>query len=151
MDERRLKASDMARAFHVAEQTIHHWRSSGIPARRQAQVAEWIAERERGEFGDSIDSLRPRAFVLEGTREEFDAWQRAALSEGKIFDEWVHDGLIRLARERGYAAVPNSVSSLALVTEEGSGFHSSLLAKSERTKPREASTRKRSNKRSSGS
>ncbi len=87
-----------------------------------------MAEREREEFGGSIDWHRPRAFVLEGSREEFEAWQRAALSEGKIFDEWIRDGLNRLARERGYATDPASLQALPLVAEKQTGYRATRSA-----------------------
>ncbi len=107
MDERRLKASGVCEALHVSEQTIHQWRSFGVPPRRiphvERYMAEWIdpasvvppiTDEAISAFVEAKQNL-----VLHPTEEEFDAWNRAALAERKTLKAWAHDGLGELATQ----------------------------------------------------
>ena len=89
MDERRLKASDVCEALHVSEQTIHQWRSFGVPPRRIPHVdrymLEWVdpANVQPGITDEALAAFveSKQNLVLHPTEDEFDAWNRAALAE----------------------------------------------------------------------
>jgi SOS-response transcriptional repressor LexA len=89
MDSRRLKASDICDALHVSEQTIHQWRSMGVPPRRKPHVmrfmAEWLEANEKPTDGE--DGLQ--TLVLTPTIDEFEQWNEAALEEGLTIKKWV--------------------------------------------------------------
>ena len=112
MDQNRLRAEDVAGALQVSEQTIHNWRSSGVPARRQPHVQAfmdaWVDPRERdrdaatGQIHTPTQvpaELRLDAFVMRPAVEEFDDWNRAANASGLTVREWITDTLERAARE----------------------------------------------------
>lgn len=44
MDDRRLKAANVCKPMQVSEQTIHQWRSYGVPARRAPHVKRFMSE-----------------------------------------------------------------------------------------------------------
>jgi hypothetical protein len=100
MDDQKLAASDLCQDLNVSEQTIHNWRSAGVPARRQDQVrklmAAWHLKREKP-FGNSI--------TVHITDQQFDIWNRAAMAEHKTIREWAVDGLDALAAEH-YHEIP---------------------------------------------
>lgn len=114
MDERRMRASDVADALFVTEQAVRNWRSAGVPARRQAQLADWMASQDAVDQGDPIDILRSRPLVVEPTPEEWHAWEDAAFAARKKLTDWARDGLNELAKARGYDTPLNPVSSLRL-------------------------------------
>ena len=106
MDERRLKASDVCEALHVSEQTIHQWRSFGVPPRRIPHVdrymLEWVDPANVQPPGITDEALAAfveskQNLVLHPTEDEFDAWNRAALAERKTLKDWAHDGLAEIA------------------------------------------------------
>lgn len=112
MDQNRLRAEDVAAALQVSEQTIHNWRSSGVPARRvphvQAFMESWVDPRERdrdaatGQLHTPTrvpEELRLDAFIMRPGEEEFDDWNRAANAAGLTVREWITDTLERAARE----------------------------------------------------
>ncbi|MEK7951644.1 S24 family peptidase [Luteolibacter soli] len=120
MDQNRLRAEDVAGPLQVSEQTIHNWRSSGIPARRlphvQAFMTAWIdprdreTDREPGRDRDATTGhfhtptqvpaeLRIDAFIMRPAEDEFDDWNRAANASGLTVREWITDTLDRAARE----------------------------------------------------
>lgn len=110
-DERRLKAPEISKIFRISQQTVLHWRSQGIPARRQAEVVEWMAARQREEFGEPLSNLPHRTLVVDATAEEWHAWEQAALASGQTLTDWAHNGLLRLASEKGFGDIPVTVSS----------------------------------------
>jgi len=114
MDSHRMKASEVADAVYVTEQAVRNWRSAGVPQRRQAQLADWMASVDAAKKGEPIDYLRVRPLVVEPTPAEFDAWQDAALAARKRLTEWARDGLNQMAHQRGYGEAPNPVGSAAL-------------------------------------
>jgi hypothetical protein len=112
MDQHRLRAEDVAGALQVSEQTIHNWRSSGVPARRvphvQAFMDAWVDPRERdrdaatGQIHTPTQvpaELRLDAFIMRPAEDEFDDWNRAANASGLTVREWITDTLERAARE----------------------------------------------------
>lgn len=114
MDQNRLRAEDVAAPLQVSEQTIHNWRSSGIPARRlphvQSFMESWVdprgLERDRDAATGQIHTptqvpaeLRIDAFIMRPALEEFDDWNRAANASGLTVREWITDTLERAARE----------------------------------------------------
>ena len=112
MDQNRLRAEDVAAALQVSEQTIHNWRSAGVPARRlphvQSFMESWIDPRERdrdaatGQLHTPTQvpaELRLDAFIMRPGEEEFDDWNRAANAANLTVREWITDTLERAARE----------------------------------------------------
>ncbi|RYD38433.1 MAG: S24 family peptidase [Verrucomicrobiaceae bacterium] len=116
MDQNRLRAEDVAAPLQVSEQTIHNWRSSGVPARRlphvQSFMESWVdprgleRERDRDATTGQIHTptqvpaeLRLDAFVMRPGLDEFDDWNRAANASGLTVREWITDTLERAARE----------------------------------------------------
>lgn len=97
MDARGLKSDDVASKFDVSPQTISHWRSQGVPERRQSLVryimSTWTQAPEAAGSG-----VRQQ-IVVRPTPEQFDRWNDAALAEGKRISDWALEGLDRLAAE----------------------------------------------------
>lgn len=94
MDDEKLTAADVAHHLSVSEQTIHNWRSAGIPPRRQPHVRAFMAKhhtRREKPFGNSI--------TVHITDTQFDSWNRAAMREQKTILEWAVQGLDELAAE----------------------------------------------------
>lgn len=118
MDRRRMKAADVAEALFVTEQAVRNWRSAGVPARRQPQLADWMASIDAAEDGDPIDYLRTRPLVVDASLEEWAAWEDAAFASRKKLTDWARDGLNEMAEQRGYGDPPNPLGSVALVREE---------------------------------
>lgn len=118
-DERRLKAPDLAKIFRISQQTVLHWRSQGIPARRQAEVVEWMAAREREEFGEPAADLPHRTLVVSPVSAgEWHAWEQAALASGQTLTDWARNGLAQLAEERGFGARPDPIGFTDPVSED---------------------------------
>lgn len=92
MDAQKLKVSAVAQRFGISEQTAFNWRSNGVPKSRQDFVSRIIAEWASG------SAIGPRLSV-QATDEQFRAWNRAALDEGKIIEDWARDGLDAMAKE----------------------------------------------------
>lgn len=123
-DERRLKAPEIAKIFRISQQTVLHWRSQGIPARRQAEVLEWMAAREREEFGAPLAELPHRTLVVSPvSAEEWHAWEQAALASGQTLTDWARNGLRDLAEERGFGAPRGPSGSVARGAEDPVAYH----------------------------
>lgn len=106
MDERRLKAEDVAGHFHASIQTIHNWRSSGVPERRVPHVekfmAEWIDPVSQKAADPNADALRLGQLVIRVTGEQFNRWNHAAnAAPGGPFlmEDWATRALEEAARE----------------------------------------------------
>lgn len=82
MDERRLKAEDVAGLFHASIQTIHNWRSSGVPDRRRPHVeqfmAEWVDPVSQRAGDPNADAQRLGQLLIRVTGEQFNRWNHAA-------------------------------------------------------------------------
>jgi hypothetical protein len=91
MDENRLSATDLAGPLGVSVQTIHNWRSAGVPTRRQPYVRDTMARWH-------IISGRPmNSIVVAAGEQQFEKWSEAALATGKTLVKWATDGLDELA------------------------------------------------------
>lgn len=106
MDERRLKAEDVAGHFHASIQTIHNWRSSGVPERRVPHVekfmAEWIDPVSKKAADPNTDALRLGQLVIRVTGEQFNRWNVAANSAPGgplLMEEWATRALEEAARD----------------------------------------------------
>jgi len=97
MDAHRLRAEDVAKALHLSEQTVRNWRSVGIPPRKRSAVEEFM-QNYQSRLDARLAELRIQTIVIETTREEFRQWNAAALAEGKLIEDWIKDGLNRLAQ-----------------------------------------------------
>lgn len=108
MDARRLKSSDVCEALHVSEQTVNHWRSGGVPARRvphvEAFMRDWVetAIPASEPTSQSVAEYFPpgSSIVLTPGEERFDRWTEAfKASPCKTFKEWAETGLDLLATQ----------------------------------------------------
>lgn len=77
--------------------TIENWRSQGVPKRAAIEVSAFMEayDCERAEQLRELDKL-----VIEVESEQFDNWNRAALSQGLIVREWAIRGLNDLAEQK---------------------------------------------------
>lgn len=95
MDRKGLRPDELADRFGVERQTIANWRSAGVPKRRTAHVLSVMASwpDAPGPSGPNIQPL-----LLQATIDQFDRWNRAALSEGKIVREWIIESLDKMSK-----------------------------------------------------
>jgi len=116
MDDRRLKASDVCNALQVSEQTIHQWRSYGVPARRQPHVERYMAE-----WVDPSTNPLPVSTDNNILRIEFDDAELDAVSEAAaIVNSPIRDFVRRAAvhQARAETAKANEpVEGLKLIDE----------------------------------
>ncbi|MCW1926533.1 S24 family peptidase [Luteolibacter arcticus] len=108
MDRNRLRAEDVTGPLQVSEQTIHNWRSAGVPARRvphvQAFMESWADPREAAAAPSAaplpaLEDLRLETFIMRPSEEEFDTWNRAANAAGLTIREWISETLERAAED----------------------------------------------------
>ncbi len=91
MDENRLTAADLAGPMGVSIQTIHNWRSAGVPMRRQPYVKDTMTRWH-------VISGRPmNSIVVVAGEKQFEQWSEAALAAGKTLVKWASDGLDEMA------------------------------------------------------
>jgi hypothetical protein len=108
MDAKRLKASDVCADLHVAEQTIHQWRSFGVPPRRMPHVvkymAEWVEPSQRVVAApeitaEAMERLMQDQILIQPTAEQYERWDRASrAAAAPSFKEWIINGLDQLAK-----------------------------------------------------
>jgi hypothetical protein len=91
MDENRLSSADLAGPMGVSIQTIHNWRSAGVPTRRQPYVKDTMTRWH-------VISGRPmNSIVVVAGEKQFEQWSEAALAAGKTLVKWATDGLDEMA------------------------------------------------------
>lgn len=105
MDHHGLSREEVAKMFGVSPLTIYNWRSQGLPHKHAIEFYRI----SRGPLKDPIG----QRFILEPTREQNLAWQRAAAASGKTLDEWMVDALESWAKEEA------AKQRIARVAEEG--------------------------------
>lgn len=122
LDARGINVAEAAAYFGVSEGTIYKWRSTpGVPDTK----LQWVRDR-MAVYAPKGPDEAPERVSLEITREQFTAWNRAALLEGKIIYDWAADVLDEAAAEAGDdstgATLPfNPLSSLK-VAEPGTPY-----------------------------
>lgn len=104
MDERKLRAADVAERLGVSQQTIHNWRSQGVPPRRQNHVRKILGEWDKTQLMDAKSPIPVRA-----TAEQFDRWNRASMAKYQTIEEWAVDGLEKMAESQGFGTEPLSL------------------------------------------
>lgn len=109
MDERKLKAPDVNKRFGVSVQTIAHWRSQGVPERKQSHV-NYVISCWSNPTAAEIGS----ALLLKPTAAQFREWNLAALEQRQLLEEWAIEGLDKYAGEIEQA----KAASLSLVAED---------------------------------
>lgn len=120
LDERNISPEEAATIFGKSVGTIRNWRSAGVPDLLRGWVEQRMAELTI-QAGNT-----PERISLEITREQFTAWNRAALLEGKIIYDWAADVLDEAAADAGEdstgSSLPfNPLSSLK-VAEPGTPY-----------------------------
>ena len=91
MDSEGLKPRDLAPLLHKQIQTIFNWRSKGVPK------AQWVAcdavmDRHNAKKIQALPDEDP-VFVIKPTYAQFQDWNRAALDEEKLLEDWALDSL----------------------------------------------------------
>lgn len=94
MDDNKLSASELAGPLGVSVQTIHNWRSAGVPPRRQPYVKDTMAR------WHVIASRPMNSILVTAGEKQFEQWSEAALACGKTLIRWATDGLDELAVQR---------------------------------------------------
>ncbi len=106
MDDRRLKAADVCEALQVTEQTIHNWRSDGVPDRRKPHVETFMrnwtdpAIKPAESAPPTLADYFPpgSSIVLTPGEKRLDRWTEAfKKSDYRTFREWAECGLDDLA------------------------------------------------------
>jgi transcriptional regulator with XRE-family HTH domain len=93
MDSKELRAKDVAERFGVSEQTISHWRSQGVPDRRQPHVNYVITCWEKPTAAELGSTL-----LLKPSAAQFNAWNQAwRHSQFATLEQWAIEGLDELA------------------------------------------------------
>jgi hypothetical protein len=95
MDENHLKAPMITEHFGISEQTIHNWRSMGVPPRRQEHARRLILEWNNRKTGSPLGAR----LILNPTEDEFRLWNQAALESGQLIEDWAIQGLTNLAED----------------------------------------------------
>jgi transcriptional regulator with XRE-family HTH domain len=96
MNSKELKAKDVCKRFGVSVQTIAHWRSKGVPARKQPHVNYVISC-----WGNPAAAEIGSALLLKPSSSQFRRWNQAALHAGLLLEDWAIDGLDQFAGELG--------------------------------------------------
>jgi hypothetical protein len=96
MDARGFKADDVAAKFKVSPQTISHWRSQGVPDRRQSEV-RYIMTTWAQVDHTMIDPRQ--SLTLRPTADQFDLWNDAAMAAGLRISDWAMKGLDSMAKD----------------------------------------------------
>jgi SOS-response transcriptional repressor LexA len=97
MDKHGLTAASISPLIKKEAGTINNWRSNGVPERDSVR-AHVTAFMEQYDAERDIEAEHLDVINLEISAERFDAWNRAALAEGKIIRDWAVEGLDRLAK-----------------------------------------------------
>jgi len=110
MDDNKLSASELAGPLGVSIQTIHNWRSAGVPPRRQSYVRDTMARWH-------VISSRPmNSILITAGEKQFEQWSEAALACGKTLVKWATEGLDELAARRSVQATVKATSKNVKVT-----------------------------------
>lgn len=135
MDRLGLKSKDVAQALQIEEQTVRHWRSTGVPPRRLPFVQKVMDDWPEGATSASIDNLRTQPLLIQASHEQFRRWNIASLTAGKLIEEWAKDVLEEAAdhfaleqeqdhhpRQQQQQPQPSNVEHLALAAETPSKY-----------------------------
>jgi transcriptional regulator with XRE-family HTH domain len=100
MDSKKLRADDVCKRFGVSRQTIAHWRSQGVPERKQPHVNYVITCWENPTASEMGSTL-----LIKPSASQFRAWNSAALHEQQLIEEWAIEGLDKYASELGIESI----------------------------------------------
>lgn len=118
MDERGLSAEEAGKALGVSAQTVKNWRSVGVPERRQAHVKFFMST---WSTAPASGTQTQQPLVIHATREQFRRWNKAAVLQDKLIEDWATEGLDELAREweaGGLKALPSPEPSARVAEGE---------------------------------
>jgi hypothetical protein len=104
MDENKLSASELAGPLGVSVQTIHNWRSAGVPPRRQPYVKDTMAR------WHVIVSRPMNSILITAGEKQFEQWSEAALACRKTLVKWATEGLDELAARHAMPATGKEIS-----------------------------------------
>jgi hypothetical protein len=97
MNSKELRAKDVCKRFGVSEQTIAHWRSKGVPERKQPHVDYIISCWEKPTAATLGSTL-----LIKPTPAQFNAWNEAwRHSNYPTLEQWAIDGLDDFAANQG--------------------------------------------------
>lgn len=127
MDSNEISPEKAAEIFGKSVGTIRNWRSAGVPTNQR----EWVEKRMVEWNGKPLPEV-PDRVTLEVSPHQFDAWNHAALADGKILRKWAIDVLDEAAAADPTLSdpVPYPVQSVPAlrVAEEGPGTRAALDA-----------------------
>jgi hypothetical protein len=109
MDENKLSASELAGPLGVSVQTIHNWRSAGVPPRRQPYIKDTMAR------WHVIASRPMNSILITAGEKQFEQWSEAALACGKTLIKWATEGLDELSVRGSAQATGKAISKAAKV------------------------------------
>jgi hypothetical protein len=119
MDDNKLSAAELAGPLGVSVQTIHNWRSAGVPPRRQPYVKDTMARWH-------VISSRPmNSILITAGEKQFEQWSEAALASGKTLVRWATEGLDDLAARQPVHATIKGSSKPATVASRPVPRHGS--------------------------
>jgi transposase-like protein len=106
-----LTIEQVAERFGVAPQTIYNWRSNGLPEKRERQFLDMIQTKKNPLLG---------RVILEPTPMQSRTWQRAALANKQILEDWALESLDTMALVHEARAMQERS---AMVAEEPNGTY----------------------------
>ncbi|MES2980763.1 MAG: hypothetical protein V4727_00490 [Verrucomicrobiota bacterium] len=92
MKRHQLSAADAAPMFGITKQTLYNWCSNGIPETKVEYITRVTSEYDKSPAA----AIGPR-IVISPTEEQFRNWNRAALDEGQLIEDWAVDSLEKAA------------------------------------------------------
>lgn len=126
MDRNGIKIAEAATALGVGEQTVANWRSIGVPPRRAEHVRFYMANWEQtAGHGENTNSI-----VVRATPDQFKQWNKAAMLDGMLIEDWARQGLDELAAEAEAGEFNESPPAIAPYesTEDWQGKQARLRA-----------------------
>lgn len=97
--DRHMSRDQVATALGNSRQTLSSWKSIGIPKGKRFACKALLDSHKAG------TSSATNIIIMRPSYDQFQRWNRAALSEGKTIEDWAFDGLEEMAAEH-FAKIP---------------------------------------------
>ena len=120
---------DVAKELGISNpRTISNWRSIGIPERKKPFVDKFVESWEERK----VLALNHKGIIpLEVDRITFNSWNKAALRDGKIMEDWIRDTLENAAQEefepRNVTPMPTTKKSAHIMAAAGQPLEAEVL------------------------